>query len=138
MSSEPQLPGPHDDTDSKVEWCTCKGDDEATWSAHGGKTGQSSAKGHAIQQLHAELLLRPGCSCNSRLNVQAKCVCMCQGGTGPARAQLVGGEGRAQRGPGRAGRGRALQRLRAGAGVRAHQLAGRDRPSHASSLALTK
>ena len=51
---------------------------------------------------------------------------MCQGGAGPARARLVGGEGGAQRGPGRAGRERPLQRRRAGAGVRTHQLAGRD------------
>ena len=69
-------------------------------------------------------LRRPGCSCASTSMLQAEGSCLCKGGAGPARACLVGGEGRAQRGAGGAGHGRPLQRLRTGAGVRTHQLAG--------------
>ena len=81
-----------------------------------------------------ELLLRPDCSCDPTSDFGVKGRCMCQGGAGSARARLVGGEGRPQRGPSRAGRGRALQRLRAGAGVRTHQLAGRDITVHDTLL----
>ena len=57
MASELQPPEPHNDTDSKVVWCTCKGGGgggvEARWSAHGGRAGQSPAQRCALQLSHA-------------------------------------------------------------------------------------
>ena len=60
MSSEPQPPEPPNDTDSELKWCTCKGDVQASWSAHGGLTGQSSAQCHALQLLRAAAVAAAG------------------------------------------------------------------------------